>query len=94
MKKMKTELIKTIAQLIKNGSSCVGCMSWETPYVVFKLENNDQILWQSDNIDRILFQQDKLTVERLLAEQSYIDIECRINPITKHVKRIINIKYR
>ena len=66
MEKAKTERLSGIATIERTGSSCVGCMSWETPYVIFRVyedEHTDKyvtVRWQSENIEQILDDQDKI----------------------------------
>ena len=33
---------------------CVGCMAWESPFVVFGRANGEKITWHSDGIDSVL----------------------------------------
>lgn len=47
---MKTELIDGIGTIVEIGSSCVGCMSWETPYILLKI-NGIKLRYQSDLLE-------------------------------------------
>ena len=63
---MKTEKLNGLATIERTGSGCVGCMSWETPYVVFRVYEDEYthkyvtVRWQSENIEQILDDQDKI----------------------------------
>ncbi|MFH1076552.1 MAG: hypothetical protein V1753_06900 [Pseudomonadota bacterium] len=45
----KGKKIETKVMVAKVGSSLVGCMSWETPYVRFLTPLNGEVIWHSDN---------------------------------------------
>jgi len=40
---MKTRKIEGIATIVKTGSGCVGCMSWETPYAIIAINGELEI---------------------------------------------------
>jgi len=51
---MKTELIKIETQIVKTGTACIGCMHWESPYIIFKDSDSDNTYkWHSDNLPGI-----------------------------------------
>jgi len=52
MKTEKTEKIEGIGTIVKTGSSCVGCMAWETTYIVIAI-NGERYRYQSDRIDEM-----------------------------------------
>lgn len=38
------------------GSSCVGNMAWETPYIRFQmLDNSKEVIWQSECAEHAMF---------------------------------------
>jgi len=50
MEKTKGEKISRWLFIARKGTSIVGCMSWETPYIHFHAGDPTDILtWQSDN---------------------------------------------
>ena len=100
----KTTTIKGIAQVDDTGSGCVGNMSWETPYVKFKVYENENsnnfviVFWQSENIDDILRKQDKQSIYKLEQQKNaWYDFEAFCRPCGKgeyQIWRIKNIEYR
>ena len=46
----KGVLINDTAIVTKRGTSIVGCMAWETPYIEFVTPCNGIVRWQSDTI--------------------------------------------
>ena len=50
--KTKGALLDADVIVLESGTSIVGCMSWETPYVVFLTPKNGEVRWQSDNVNR------------------------------------------
>ena len=49
MRKEKTRKIEGIGTIVNVGSSCVGCMSWETGYIIIAI-NGERFRYQSDRI--------------------------------------------
>jgi hypothetical protein len=86
---MKTTLIKGSAQIVATGSSCVGCMAWETPYIIFEV-NGETYKWQSDNIYRIAKEKDNLK-ECHLQKGMFFDVEFLVRE--NKVWRVRDIKY-
>ena len=93
----KTELINGIAEIVKIGSSCVGNMAWETPYIVFRVycENCDlpfgDYKWQSENIAEIAYKLDKIK-EGHLSIGNYFDVVLRAKE--NKIWRVLELKYR
>ena len=93
----KTELIDGIAEIVKKGSSCVGNMSWETPYIVFRIHCESCRLpygdykWQSENIPQICLKMDNIK-DGHLNIGTFFDIECRVRK--NRVWRINKLRYR
>ena len=50
----KTKLIEGIVRIKKIGHACIGCMAWESPYIIFERMNGKEYVWHSDNIPEIL----------------------------------------
>ena len=46
----KTRQINGTVTIMEVGSSCVGCMAWETSYARIKI-NGETFKYQSDNVD-------------------------------------------
>ena len=45
----KGKKIETTVMVTKTGTSCIGMMAWETPYVRFLTPINGEVVWHSDN---------------------------------------------
>jgi len=97
MKKEKTELIDGIGEVIKVGTSCVGNMAWETPYVVFRVycESCDlpfgDYKWQSENIYTIAYKMDKVQ-EGHLTVGKFFNLEIRVRG--NKIWRVNRLEYR
>lgn len=51
-KTMKGIKLDGLFRVIRRGSSCVGCMAWETPYIIFSsLETGQEYKWHSEVIE-------------------------------------------
>jgi len=48
----KTRQISGTATVIDTGSSCVGCMAWETPYIKIKM-HGETFRYQSDRVEHL-----------------------------------------
>jgi len=52
----KGEKISRWLWIKDKGTSIVGCMTWETPYIRFHAgDPTDLLIWQSDNIGNLLY---------------------------------------
>lgn len=50
---MKTTRIHETVLVVAVGHSCIGCMAWESPFIVFRRNDGQQLLWHSDNVESI-----------------------------------------
>jgi len=58
--KTKGEKISRWLYIARMGTSIVGCMSWETPYIHFHAGDPAALLtWQSDSIGNLIYALDK-----------------------------------
>ena len=48
----KTRQINGTVTIMEVGSSCVGCMAWETPYAIIKI-NGETFRYQSDRVEEL-----------------------------------------
>ena len=69
---MKTRKIEGIATIVKTGSGCVGCMSWETPYAIIAI-NGERFKYQSPRVDELrLYKDDMIQVLLLVRDNGNV----------------------
>ena len=63
--KNKTYKIEGTGTIIDIGSSCVGCMAWETPYIIIAI-NGERFKYQSDRVNELDFFKGEIVKVKLL----------------------------
>ena len=48
--------INKACKVIDTGSACVGCMSWETPYILLETGEGRKIKWHSDSASDAMYE--------------------------------------
>jgi hypothetical protein len=85
MKAKETTTVQGLAYVLKYGSSCVGCMAWETPYVEMLIQGIGlPVRYQSNTVDCSSAQ--KIQRRQALADTT---IACRVivDRKTNRIKR-------
>jgi hypothetical protein len=96
-KMMKTEKLETVAMVKHTGHSCIGCMGSESPFIVFGLPDNSELLWHSDNVESIAKRFGFPRMQDM--EGRYVGIVANIRPSKRtagrwQVQRMVNLEDR
>ena len=69
----KTRYFKGVATVINHGSSCVGCMAWETSYVILGMGKGERFRYQSDRVDILgIYKDDMILCEMLVKDNGNV----------------------
>ena len=70
-RKTKGEKIKGLAKIIHTRTACVGCMAWESPFILFKLVGtNRTVEWQTDDESWLYREGDVVHLEAFYYERT------------------------
>ena len=71
-KQTKTQKIEGTGTVIDIGSSCVGCMAWETPYAIIGINGGERYRYQSDRVDILGLSKDDLIKVSMLVRDDKV----------------------
>jgi len=88
---METRIVEDTVEIVRNGSGCMGCMPWETPYIILEDSKGDRYTWQSDNILETYIKHEPNGRENDIRIGVFFDVKMRVRG--DRVWRMLNFTF-